>query len=408
MSPSRSIGRTSGLVHYVGTGSNPPSPIHEDGPEGRNRSGSLSFLMSPTENAERTLLGSPAMSFAGSPKTTKKTRLSYLKQENLQLRNELNYEIGQKDQLLRHIGTIHRNRVQDTVLEEELQNLYHLVRSQKTQIKSLKEELEATKTEARQSKSRQAAWQADLSAKLKAIREEKKAWGNEERSLKIMQKDREELIEKLERQLDENASELFELREQVKLDAKKVEAIHEYEDKIRRLETCLRFWHEDMHVFERQNGDLRRIMSRWEEMNMLVEAGEGEIRATRARMEVQQREREDLERRLEEADKVIAHLAKRHQHAKTLEKITLPQHSSSREDGDKLRMKRRMEELEGKLLDAKAREEEWHVSTRTHPNRPAAEEVGASTSLDLLSEHDIAPLSLGEAVLGDGDKGRES
>lgn len=401
LSPSRSGGPTSGLAHSVSTGSAPPSPSIEANQAGRDRSGSLSSAAFPSGNGERTLLGSPALSFGGSPPMSKRTRFSYLKQENLQLRNELNYEIGQKDQLLRHIGTVHRNRVKDTVLEEELQNLYHMVRSQKIQLKSIKDELEVAKTEARQGKSRQANWQADLTAKLKTIREEKKAWGNEVRILKIHREDREELIAKLERQLDENAGELFELRERVKVDEKKVVAISEYEEKIRRLQTCLRFWDEDMLAFEGQRREMRRLLSRWEEMSMLVEASEAELVSATKRMTAMESEREGLEKRLFEANEAITALA-----SKKMARVTTPLSASkpspsllplAREDGEKSRMKKRIEELEALLLDARVHEEQWQMA-KAHG--------GPVNQLNALpSEHEIAPFSLGEPVDGGEEEG---
>lgn len=404
MSPSRSTGPSSGLTHSVNASiSGPPSPAIELVQGSKDDVGSLSLTMSPLANGEREILGSPAISLGSSPIVTKRDKLAYLQQENMQLRNELNYEIGQKDQLLQHIGTIHRNRVKDTVLEEELQNLYHLVKSQKFQIKTLKDDLEKSKGEAQSSKSRQKKWEADIFAKSKLLREEKKACGNEIRTLKIAKEDREELIEKLERQVDENAGELFELREKVKSDAKKVKAIREYEEKIKRLETCLRIWNEDMQVFEKQNGDMRRLLSRWEEMSMLVEAGEVELNAAKGRVGSLEREKDTWQRRAEEANQVIAQLAKRKDASKTLERLSSPALSASkgREEAEKMKMKKRIEELEVQLLDAKVREEQWQMSARSQKLQQEQQQPQArrDSHVSILpSEQDIAPLQLGEAI----------
>lgn len=389
MSPSNS----SNLAYQPTSASSPPSPASEAARP--YRSDSLSSILSPLERGEHYIQGSPALSAVGSAGglATKKSKLNYLKQENLHLRNELNYEIGQKDQYLRHIGTVHRNRIKDTVLEEELQNLYQSERSNKIQLKSLKDELEANKAEARQSKNRQASWQADLTARLKAIREEKKAWGNEVRLLKIAKEDRDNLIAKLEGQVEENASELFDLRERVKADTKKVEAIHHYEEKIAQLETCLRLWNDDTQAFEQQNRDMRRLLSRGEEMSMLVEASEGEAEAMRGQLEAVQIDNEALRRKLDEAGILIAQLAKK-QTVKTLERVNSPPVSSSpslwaatgREDGEKIRMKKRIQELEAQLLDSRVREDQWQQH-----QRPEHQNI-------LYADDEIAPLDLGDAV----------
>ncbi|UZJ52069.1 hypothetical protein CBS101457_001389 [Exobasidium rhododendri] len=416
MSPDRSSGPTSGLARSINAvvPSSPVVPSNdtepEAGEESRAHSDSLSHVISPLKNGDRSLLDSPALSSGGNNRTAmKKEKISYLKQENLQLRNELNYEIGQKDQLLRHIGTIHGKRVQDTALDEALQNLYHSVKSQKIQLKILKDELEVSRAEARQSKNRQASWQGDLTAKVKAMREEKKAWGNEVRILKIDKEDREEFIGKLERQLDENAGELFDLREQAKKDVKKVEAIREYEDKIARLETCLRFWDEDMQIFERQSREMRRLLSRWEEMTMLVEAGEDEVNRARAKMDTVERDIREWQRKTEEANQTIVHLKKRESQLKMTGRMEASSSSSSlasaslaREDAEKVRMKKRIAELEVQLLDAKIREEERQSLGSNTPqdrrilNGKAQQEDDAGH--DLLSEHSIVPLQLGEAA----------
>lgn len=284
--------------------------------------------------------------------------IAYLKQENLQLRNELNYEIGQKDQMLRHIGRIHRDRIKDTALEDERQNLYQLVRTLRMQVKSKEENAERSKAEAISFKNRHARWEDELNAKIKQFREEKRAWTNEVRQLQIIKEDYEDLIAKLERQLHENGTEVFELREQCKRDAKKIEAIHQYEGKIQKLEDCLQMWDEDMRKYEAQNRQMDHLINRQEESTLLLQAGDQD----RARIEKEKtlllNRNEMLEQSLEKAKQTIERL----QHANQT-MLTRTSHSSlpSGSEDEKERLRARVDQLESQLLEVKAQHEEWQI-----------------------------------------------
>lgn len=366
-----------------------------------------------SESRTLDLLDSPALGMDNVPQTRTRLKeevkqtIAYLKQENLQLRNELNYEIGQKDQMLRHIGRIHRDRIKDTVLEDERQNLYQTVRTLRAQLKSVRAAQERSKAEALTSKNRHASWENELNAKLKAFREEKKVWVNEVRQLQIVKEDHEALIAKLEGQLHDNANEVFELRELCKRDAKKVEAIHEYEDKLHRLEDCLRMWDDDMRRFEKQRREMDIMASQYEELAMLLEATEEDQRRAEQRAAAATSQSEKLERQLYAAREAVERQKKPGLSMfDSIEQTDMARRGSqsrAQDNEEKARLRVRIEELEAALLDAKARQEEWQMGElmrrlqherQSDAQRASAQPTNATSLFEITPDHEIAPLDL--------------
>lgn len=203
--------------------------------------------------------------------------ISFLQRENLLLRNELNFELYLKEQHLRHIGRLHREKVTDTALEAERQNLYHTVRTLRAANTTLRAELERCRAEAASTKSRHVQWEADLNNKLKAYREERKAWTTEARQLKAQAEEDSAHINSLTRQLEESGAQLFELKTKMEADQPKLAKLGEYEAKIEKLTNCLEYWDADVLKYERQRGEMERLLNKWDEMAYLVEATEGTL-----------------------------------------------------------------------------------------------------------------------------------
>ncbi len=200
--------------------------------------------------------------------------ISFLQRENLLLRNELNFELYLKEQHLRHIGRLHREKVTDTALEAERQNLYHTVRTLRTAHAAQHAELERCRAEASATKSRHVQWEADLNNKLKAYREERKAWTTEARQLKAQAEEDSANIASLTRQLEESGAQLFELRTKMEADEPKLAKLEAYEAKIAQLTTCLAYWDNDVLKYERQRMEMEKLLNKWDEMAYLVESTE--------------------------------------------------------------------------------------------------------------------------------------
>ncbi|SAM81798.1 uncharacterized protein UBRO_03054 [Ustilago bromivora] len=218
--------------------------------------------------------------------------ISFLQRENLLLRNELNFELYLKEQHLRHIGRLHREKVTDTALEAERQNLYHTVRTLRTTNTTLRAELERSRAEAASTKSRHVQWEADLNNKLKAYREERKAWTTEARQLKAQAEEDSAHIQALTRQLEESGAQLFEFKTKMEADQPRLAKLGELEGKVEKLTKCLEYWDADVLKYEKQRGMMERLLNRWDELSYLVEATEGMLSEVEARCEVLERENE--------------------------------------------------------------------------------------------------------------------
>ncbi|MCO5565881.1 hypothetical protein L7F22_019556 [Adiantum nelumboides] len=371
-------------------------------------------MMMPSTND---LLGSPALGMDISKQTRSvlkeevKQTIAYLKQENLQLRNELNYEIGQKDQMIRHIGRIHRDRIKDTVMEEERQNLYATLRSLRAQLRNIRSTQELSKAETIASKNRHASWENELNAKLKAFREEKKVWANEVRQLQIVKEDYEALIQKLEGQLHDNANEVFELREQCKRDAKKVAAIRQYEEKMQKMEECLRMWDDDMIKFDTQRRQIEEMSNRYEELAMLLDATEADRRRAENDELMAKRQAEIVEKELRATQALLERQTKaEHSIVREAEgekvndgidakqMVTKGSRGRTQEDEEKERLKERVQRLEEELLEVKAQKEEWQMEQLW--KRLKGEQEEQEKNVIPLSyphaDHDVAPFELGQ------------
>ncbi len=216
--------------------------------------------------------------------------ISFLQRENLLLRNELNFELYLKEQHLRHIGRLHREKVTDTALEAERQNLYHTVRTLRTTNAAQHAELERCRAEAASTKARHVQWEADLNNKLRAYREERKAWTSEARELKAQAEEDAAKIATLTRQLEETGAQLFELQTKMEADEPKLAKLEQYEAKIAQLTSCLAYWDNDVLKYEQQRNEMEKLLNKWDEMAYLVESTEAtlsEVEQTCSRLEAE-------------------------------------------------------------------------------------------------------------------------
>ncbi|KAN0064568.1 hypothetical protein ACQY0O_002196 [Thecaphora frezii] len=229
------------------------------------------------------------------------SELAFVHRENLLLRNELNFELYLKEQHLRHIGKLHRDRVTDTALEAERQNLYHTVRSLRGQLVSMNTILDRQRNEAATTKSRHVHWEAELNNKLKAYREERKAWTTEARQLKAQAEESAATIAALSRQLEESGSELFELKTRLQSVEPKVARIEQYEAKLAQLTTCLTYWDNDVLKYQEQRKEMELLLSRWEEMVSVLQSTESALQEAEVSSRELEAENETLRHQLEAA-----------------------------------------------------------------------------------------------------------
>ncbi|KAI2637086.1 Hamartin protein-domain-containing protein [Hypomontagnella submonticulosa] len=114
-----------------------------------------------------------------SPTESNSAHIIYLQRQILLLYNDLTFERFMKQQHLTHMGELRRRHVREAASEAETQNLIIHNRQLKQRLKDAKESETQAKRESEKSRTLSKKWEADLTAKLRALREEQRKWNAE-------------------------------------------------------------------------------------------------------------------------------------------------------------------------------------------------------------------------------------
>ncbi|KAI1097763.1 Hamartin protein-domain-containing protein [Jackrogersella minutella] len=116
---------------------------------------------------------------APSPADSNNAQIAHLQRQILLLYNDLTFERFMKQQHLTHMGELRRRHVREAASEAETQNLIIQNRQLKQRLKDAKESETQAKKESEKSRTLSKKWEADLTTKLRALREEQKKWNAE-------------------------------------------------------------------------------------------------------------------------------------------------------------------------------------------------------------------------------------
>ncbi|KAL2070178.1 hypothetical protein VTL71DRAFT_13204 [Oculimacula yallundae] len=103
-------------------------------------------------------------------------RVAYLQREIQLLKNDLNFERYLKQQHLSHIGKIRRQQIREARVEAETQHLINYNRGLRSKLEEAKRQNTQMKKETEKSKTHSRKWEADLTTKLRILRDEQKKW----------------------------------------------------------------------------------------------------------------------------------------------------------------------------------------------------------------------------------------
>jgi len=123
-------------------------------------------------------------------------KVAYLQREIQLLRNDLNFERYLKQQHLSHIGQLRRKQIKEARVEAETQNLLNTNRGLKSKLEEQKRLNIQMKSEGEKSKAHSRKYEAELTAKLRGLKEEQKKWLIERADLK---RDLEVAVDKAEK-----------------------------------------------------------------------------------------------------------------------------------------------------------------------------------------------------------------
>jgi hypothetical protein len=110
--------------------------------------------------------------------------LQHLYRQLLLMHNDLTFERFIKQQHLTHMGELRRRQVREAASEAETQNLIMANRHLKQRLEEAQKIEVQVKKDSEKSRTLAKKWEADLSGKLRAIREEQKKWHVEGKTLK--------------------------------------------------------------------------------------------------------------------------------------------------------------------------------------------------------------------------------
>ncbi|KDN51454.1 hypothetical protein K437DRAFT_52180 [Tilletiaria anomala UBC 951] len=205
------------------------------------------------------------------------SELMALQRENLLMRNELNFELYLKEQHLRHIGRLHRERINDTALEAERQNLYYTVRSLRAQLANLTVRTEKQRTEAATIKSRHLNWENEQNSRLKSFRDERKAWIAEMQNLRAQLEEATATIKAQDDQMQEALNARFEVEARLTIAEPKLLKVEEYHNKVQQLSSALAHWESDIQKYEEQRREMEVMLGRWREMELVLESMDRQV-----------------------------------------------------------------------------------------------------------------------------------
>lgn len=190
--------------------------------------------------------------------------MAFLRREIMLLRNDLNFERYLKQQHLSHIGQLRRMQVREATVEAETQNLINANKILKGKLEEAKNLTTQTKKESDKSRAQSKKWEQDLTAKLRAMKDEQKKWILEGDFLRRDLQESKENSEELKQLVVK--SEAREMESSRKLQAIKIEL-----EEIGKLRSDVDRLTEHLREFQNQESEMEDVKARENIANSKIE-----------------------------------------------------------------------------------------------------------------------------------------
>ncbi|CUA74213.1 Tuberous sclerosis 1 protein homolog [Schizosaccharomyces pombe 972h-] [Rhizoctonia solani] len=200
--------------------------------------------------------------------------LSILQRDVLILRNQLNFEIYLKELVQQHVGRLHQDKIVSRSEEAERQGLHTKLKDYKAKLAKAQEDLATIRAEAAGTKSRHTQWVTELQDKLSRFREEKRSWAAEAVELRGEVNDARAAMKAQNEALADALNEVFNLKQQLRESAPKVEKIAAYEQRIDQLvkAQALRDDSPEMRAYREDRAKLDEMISNYAKMELSLES----------------------------------------------------------------------------------------------------------------------------------------
>jgi len=212
---------------------------------------------------------SPALRPA--PSDTQGT-IAYLQREVMLLKNDLNFERYLKQQHLSHIGHLQRKHIKESTAEAETQNLINTNKTLKAKLEEAKKAYAASRQEALKSKNQAKKWEAELSTKIRALREEQKAWRQDEEATKKALEAAREEADHLRKLLEDSEAEGLRSRQKLQSLNGNIEEVNKLRTFVDHLSNKLTDYDAKAQEFEMQRHSEENAIRQMERMKLKIAA----------------------------------------------------------------------------------------------------------------------------------------
>jgi solute carrier family 25 protein 16 len=214
-------------------------------------------------------------------------KVDYLHSEIQLLRNDLNFEQYLKAQHLSHIGQLRRKQIRDARVEAETQNLINSNRQLKSKLEEAKRINSQIKKETEKSKTHSRKWEAELTGKLRLLREEQKKWIAEKNELERDLARATETVDKLRGLVVSSESRELGVRQKVKAVESSLEELARLRTEVEKLAFSLRQYEAGELAALRAIESEKMAQSKVKNLEMQLEARDKEMFQTKQAFESQ-------------------------------------------------------------------------------------------------------------------------
>jgi len=200
--------------------------------------------------------------------------LAGLQREVLLLRNELNFELWNARENVRHIGRLYQDRVLSKTAEVERQGLHNRLREYKSEVSRLQRQLKEQKEQSSRVTNQYKDWNSKMQDKLRDFREKEQAWQVEAAAMRAADKEAKATFAAQEKLLGEALQNVFQLETKIKESAHKVDRLRDYEKQIEQFINLQRLWELDVHKLNEQAEYLQVFTSKYKKMELRLETYE--------------------------------------------------------------------------------------------------------------------------------------
>ncbi|KDQ10321.1 hypothetical protein BOTBODRAFT_147832 [Botryobasidium botryosum FD-172 SS1] len=200
--------------------------------------------------------------------------ISILQREVVLLKNELNFELWSKRQLMSHVAQLHKDRVASGNEEAERQILRNKLKEYEKRLLTAQEQIEILKSENEIAKARHAQWVNELQEKLRARRKEKASWQQAAVELRGEVNDANAMLKAQKKSLEDAQNSVFVLKNTVEENAPKVAKYEEYKRRIDELTKMQILWDDsdERREFKTQKAEIEQLQMRLSNSELLIES----------------------------------------------------------------------------------------------------------------------------------------